>query len=371
MRLATFNVENMFERPKAMNMDTWAEGKAILEDFKRLNELIQEPEYSEGIKTELLEVMKRNKGLVANGESKYMRLRGIRGDFIKRPRNKPAEIVAAGRGDWIGWFELIKESVKETATENTGRVIGLLSTDVLCVVEAENRIVLKRFSQDVLPKVEVEPFAHIMLIDGNDDRGIDVGLMSKREYSIVRMLSHVDDEDDEGTIFSRDCAEYEIQTAQNKRLLLLINHFKSKGYGKPEETAAKRLRQALRVRKIYEERINAGYEYVAIAGDLNETPEKQPMDPLVRDGSTLTDIMTHPKFRGDGRPGTYGNGTQSGKLDYILMSPKLSEKVIKGGIERQGVWGGKNGTLFPHLPSIKTLKDAASDHAALWVDLSI
>ena len=93
MRLATFNVENMFERPKAMNLDTWAEGKAILEDFKRLNELIQEPEYSEGIKTELLEVMKRNKGLVANGESKYMRLRDIRGDFIKRPRNKPAEIV--------------------------------------------------------------------------------------------------------------------------------------------------------------------------------------------------------------------------------------------------------------------------------------
>ena len=53
------------------------------------------------------------------------------------------------------------------------------------------------------------------------------------------------------------------------------------------------------------------------------------------------------------------------------MSPKLSEKVIKGGIERQGVWGGKNGSLFPHLPSIKTLKDAASDHAALWVDLNI
>jgi hypothetical protein len=35
MRLATFNVENMFERAKAMNLDTWDEGKSVLEDFQR------------------------------------------------------------------------------------------------------------------------------------------------------------------------------------------------------------------------------------------------------------------------------------------------------------------------------------------------
>jgi hypothetical protein len=95
------------------------------------------------------------------------------------------------------------------------------------------------------------------------------------------------------------------------------------------------------------------------------------MDPLIRNGSTLTDIMSYSKFQGDGRPGTHGNGTKSAKLDYILMSPKLSGKVIMGGIERQGVWGGKNGTLFPHLPTMKKAEDAASDHAALWVDLGI
>lgn len=56
-----------------------------------------------------------------------------------------------------------------------------------------------------------------MLIDGNDDRGIDVGIMLKEEYRIVRMLSHVDDKDDEGIVFSRDCAEYEIKTPQGTR----------------------------------------------------------------------------------------------------------------------------------------------------------
>lgn len=53
------------------------------------------------------------------------------------------------------------------------------------------------------------------------------------------------------------------------------------------------------------------------------------------------------------------------------MSPELVKKVRQGGIERRGVGEGKNGNLFPHFPEIKTVKDAASDHAALWVDIDI
>jgi endonuclease/exonuclease/phosphatase family metal-dependent hydrolase len=371
MRLATFNVESLFERAKAMKQDTWAKGKPALEDFKRLNELIQEPVYSDEIKSELLNIMKRHEGLLTQSLSKFMRLRRIRGNFLKKPKGKPVEIVANGRGDWIGWFELEREPVKETATDNIARIIGLLDADVLCVVEAEDRVSLKHFNEDVLPKVNVAPFNHVMLIDGNDDRGIDVGIMTKQGYEIVRMLSHVDDKDDRGVIFSRDCAEYEIKTVQGNTLLLLINHFKSKGYGDFAEAAAKRQRQAKRVRAIYEERIRGGYDYIAVVGDLNSSPDEPPMAPLIREGATLTDIMVHPKFEGDGRPGTHGNGDKSSKFDYILMSPKLSTKVIEGKIERRGVWGGKNGTLFPHLETIKMKTDAASDHAALQVVLDI
>jgi endonuclease/exonuclease/phosphatase family metal-dependent hydrolase len=371
MRVATFNVENMFQRAKAMNLDTWADGKAILQDYKDLSELIQEPQYSAAIKSKLLKIMNRHKGLIANEQSKFILLRRVRGKFVTRPKGKPAEIVAKGRSDWIGWFELTKEPVKETATENTARIIDLVNADVLCVVEAEDRTGLKRFNQDVLPTVGVGVFDHVMLIDGNDDRGIDVGIMTKQPCNIVQLRSHVDDNDAQGTIFSRDCAEYEIETPKGNTLLVLVNHFKSKGYGKAAQSAAKRLRQSTRVRAIYDQRINDGYDYVAVVGDLNETPDASPMDPLIRNQSPLTDIMVHPKFQTDGRPGTHANGTKSGKLDYILMSPKLSVQVKDGGIERRGVWGGKNGTLFPHLPTMQTAVDAASDHAALWADLDI
>jgi endonuclease/exonuclease/phosphatase family metal-dependent hydrolase len=242
-----------------------------------------------------------------------------------------------------------------------------VDADVMCIVETENRIALNRFNEVVVPKVGGQAYGHVMVIDGNDDRGIDVGIMTRQGFAIKSIVSHVDDDN---KVFSRDCPEYTIKTPSGRTLLVMVNHFKSKGYGSQASSNAKRLKQAQKVRDIYDERIKQGYNYVAIAGDLNDTPDSWPLEPLLEDGE-LVDVMAHAKFSGDGRPGTHGNGTKSGKLDYILMSPKLAGKVQAAGIERRGVWGGKHGTLFPHFAEIVAEKDAASDHAALWVDLSI
>jgi endonuclease/exonuclease/phosphatase family metal-dependent hydrolase len=372
MRLATFNVENMFERSSIMNLLTWVEGKTVLEDFARLTELIQMQEYSEDDKQEMLDLMKRNKGLFSrNEESKYIRLRVIRGKFLKRPKSGPVEIVANGRNDWIGWFELKTEPIKETAINNTGRVIHTVNADVFCMIEVDNRIALKRFNDTVIPKVGGQKYDHVMLIDGNDNRGIDVGIMTRQSFDIQSIVTHVDDMDGENYIFSRDCPEYKIRTPLGNTLLVLVNHFKSKGYGSSVENDSKRTRQANRVGDIYQERLNQGFEFIAIVGDLNDTPTSLPLQQLLGSELGLVDIMNHNKFTGDGRPGTFGTGSASKKLDYILMSPQLASKVHQGSIERRGVWGGINGTIFPHFPQIKSAKDAASDHAALWVDLNL
>ena len=371
MRLATYNVENLFDRAKAMNLENWKDGSAVLADHKRLNDLIQKKDYTDAVKAKLLEIMGRQPKLLTTGQSDFICLREIREKLFKRQtKTRPAEILPAGRVDWIGWFELKTEPVTETAVDNTARVIGLLNADVLCVVEAEDRTGLKRFNETVLPTVGVAPYEHVMLIDGNDERGIDVGILCRRGFQITGMCSHVDDMDGTGRIFSRDCAEFEIDTPSGNSFRVMVNHFKSKGYGDPKKSAEKRLRQATRVRELYDGRLKQN-EFIAVVGDLNETPDEAPMDPLIRKGSSLTDIMTHSKFVSDGRPGTYGTGTKSGKLDYLLMSPKLSAKVASGGIERKGVWAGKNGTVFPHLPEVKAAVDAASDHAALFVDVDL
>ena len=104
---------------------------------------------------------------------------------------------------------------------------------------------------------------------------------------------------------------------------------------------------------------------------MNDTPDSDPLSPLLGNGSDLKDITEHPAFESDGRPGTYKNGTASNKIDYLLLSPALFEKVTGGKIFRKGVWGGKHGDIFPHYDEMTEEIHAASDHAAIYADIEM
>jgi endonuclease/exonuclease/phosphatase family metal-dependent hydrolase len=369
MRLAVFNVENLFSRARALNMDTWEEGKPILNEFSKLNTRLQKETYTAADKTAILESLDAL-GLKKSDESTFVILRQNRGKLVKRPQSGPPQIVAEGRGDWIGWLELKKEAVNEIATRMTARVVKDLNADVLAVVEAEDRIALKHFNEQLLQPGNAD-FEGIMLIDGNDERGIDVGIFSKPTYTFDWIVSHVDDKESGNRIFSRDCPEYLVNTPQGNQVLVMVNHLKSKGFGGAASSNARRKSQAKRIREVYEERLAEGYKHIAVVGDLNDTPTSDPLSPLLGGGSTLKDISEHPNYIDDGRPGTYRNGTASNKIDYILLSPKLFELVMTAGVERRGVWGGTHGTLFPHYDEMEREEHAASDHAALWVEMNI
>lgn len=312
-------------------------------------------------------------GLLRSDAAKFAVLRQIRGQLVKRPRApKPVEVIADGRADWIGWVDLIKEKVDELAMTHTARVILDVDADVMAVVEAESRIALKHFTDAGVVDADGAPvFPRVMLIDGNDERGIDVGLLTKTRHQIVTIVSHVDDADADGQrIFGRDCPEYTVELDGGTRLTLLVNHFKSKGYGRPADNDARRRRQSQRVAEIYRALIDAGQPNVVVLGDLNDTPDSDPLAPLLAD-TDLRDITEHATFISDGRPGTYANGTASQKIDYLLLSPALFGKVVGGAIFRKGVWGGKNGTLFPHYDTMTRASHAGSDHAAIYADLDL
>jgi hypothetical protein len=63
--------------------------------------------------------------------------------------------------------------------------------------------------------------------------------------------------------------------------------------------------------------------------------------------------------------------SRAARLVYILLSPALVNKVTAAGVFRQGVWGGKAGTLFPHNPTMSEQVHQASDHAALFADIAL
>ena len=41
MRFATFNLENLFARPRVFNLETWKQGEPILKAFAEFNALIE------------------------------------------------------------------------------------------------------------------------------------------------------------------------------------------------------------------------------------------------------------------------------------------------------------------------------------------
>src|SRR5687767_8503555 len=146
MILATFNVENLFQRAAAFNEDLQT-SLIVLADLKRLNELIDTAVYTQAIKDELIAIMDKQHngqplypGLKTQGDSPFIRLRESRGDrlMIKR-NNEPWAVRVNGRAGWVGWFELEREPIAEAATLNTARIIKLLRADVLAIVEAEDR----------------------------------------------------------------------------------------------------------------------------------------------------------------------------------------------------------------------------------------
>lgn len=371
MRIASFNVENLFSRVRAMRLENWEEGREVLAEYSQLTTILQAPVYTEEDKREILAGIERL-GLAQSDGSDFVRLRQNRGRLLRRSSSGGVEVEAGGRGDWVGWLELKREAVEEISVEMTARVIQDVGADVLGAVEAEDRIALIRFNEQLLRPAGAPYDGGIMLIDGNDERGIDVGLLTKPGHRIERIVSHVDDTEENGSrVFSRDCPEFTVRVGEGDSVLVLVKHFKSKGYGSQAASDAKRKSQARRVREVYEQRRAQGVDLICVLGDLNDTPESEPLRPLLGEGSDLRGISEHPLYTDDGRPGTYDNGTRSNKIDYVLLSPALFEGVTAGGVWRKGVWGGKNGTLFPHYEEMKNPVDAASDHAAIWADVDL
>lgn len=369
MRIASFNVENLFQRARALDPANWEAGRPALEHQARLNAVLGRPEYADDDKAEIVDLLDAL-GLSASDAGPLAVLRQNRGRLLTRHPDGQVEITASGRADWVGWVELTKGPVDELSTRHTGQVISDLAPDVLGTVEVEDRPTLKTFSEVLLPAVQAPAYGHAMVIDGNDFRGIDVGVLLKEGHAITSMVSHVDDIDDEGTIFSRDCPEYLIEGPQGSRVLLLVNHLKSKGFGSQRANNARRRRQAVRVAEIYEAARAAGEDHVAVIGDFNDTPDSEALRPLLGE-TDLRDITESPRFTSDGRPGTFRNGTKGNKIDYVLLSPALFAAASGGGIYRKGVWGGKNGTLWEHYPDMSGPHQAASDHAVIWADVDV
>lgn len=255
--------------------------------------------------------------------NKHLEFRKLRGTLLALRADRYT-VVANGRADWVGWVELKEKEVNDRAILNTARVIAAVNADIIVLVEVEDRPGLQKFHNNVLLPLLKETgrtgYPYLLLIDGNDERGIDVGILSR--FPITDISTHVFDLPGAPPIFSRDCAEYFIEVpGLADRLLVMANHFASKG-SDPTGTR-RRAPQARRVKDIVDQRLAQGFTHVIVAGDLNDEPDSASLAPLLQ-GSPLKDAIHAFAAQIDPtgkRLGTYDTG--KAQLDYLLLSAPL------------------------------------------------
>lgn len=106
MRLATYNVQNLFRRAKVLNLNTTAAAKAVLDDVQRLNELIGKAAYSSQDKEDIKALLMKHD--VENEDVRPFFIQQVRGKLYSQKAGTPLGKTdirrsrRAGRGDWDG-----------------------------------------------------------------------------------------------------------------------------------------------------------------------------------------------------------------------------------------------------------------------------
>lgn len=307
----------------------------------------------------------------------------------------------------------------------TAQAIAELDADILCLQEVDSIDALNAFERGYLFKMMGEDYGRKFLIEGNDNRGIDVAIMMRERTADGERIEFVDikshaavtyrdfalysDElirleiKPDDRIFKRDCLEVDVKIG-GKPITIYVVHFKSMqgprelGDGR-SSTMPVRIAEAKAVRKIISDRFGAELDKAsfAICGDMNDYQERVDVSgskragftffPVPEERSALTELSadgfavnvmkrrdpldrwTHFHTRGP-------EERHLCQLDYIWLSSSLaaSNPNAKPDIVRAGQ---PYRTIFPpgqdeqRFPRVGWDRPKASDHCPIVVSLDL
>jgi endonuclease/exonuclease/phosphatase family metal-dependent hydrolase len=245
--------------------------------------------------------------------------------------------------------------------------IKAIDVDVLALQEVENIEALEEFVEEQA----LRDYRHRVLVEGNDERLIDVALLSKLPLGAVTSWRQrtYRNRAGERPIFSRDLLEVEILDERRRRVLftLLNNHLKSKLARSEDEVREgnlRRQRQVETIAAIAEER-RLGHRLVVL-GDMNDTPVSRPLRGLRDLG--LVDALTDPDESGGPYPPDDPTPPQTkawthrfraeGRTDYelfdqIWLTTDLARRQTGAWIHRRTRRGGDASDHDPPYVSLR------------------
>jgi len=372
VKIATFNVENLFSRPLAMNFDDTSIGDAIITNYAELTTLLNRTTYDQPTRRKIEALL--NDATTYNGKKfpYYLEFNETRRRVFGKRRRTGKYFVrnnVAGRDDWRGAIRLKRAVFNNKTLDNTARVIETVNADVMALVEVENRPVLDEFNGKVITRSK--RYDYDMLIDGNDKRGIDVALLSRLPLGDIRSHIHDTYANSWRTIFSRDCLEASVMLPDGRPLWILVNHFVSKYRGDTPAKKRRRKSQADRVAEILK-RFDLRRDLVVVCGDFNDVKKAGgPLSGLL-DLRHLHDVLDR-DFGNDPRQRWtyYFNDFQ--QIDYLLASTALHDRMREAGVERRGIFELDRVTngAEQRFSQITHQTNSASDHGAVWASFDL
>jgi endonuclease/exonuclease/phosphatase family metal-dependent hydrolase len=288
--------------------------------------------------------------------------------------------IASREGD------LVSYATTDIQRNNTAMAIVDSQPDVLVVQEVENLYTLRNFNHEYLD----DYFDQMILVDGNDPRGIDVGILVKREIGrVVAVRSHMDDLRPnastlirsarrqfgymaEGAMFSRDCLEVDIDVG-GKVITILANHLKAQD--RTPQSVDRRREQAEAVATIVTQNIATG-RFPIVMGDLNYDTKlhvkngdnDKSLDPLVFHPSLADPFSALPAA--EQWTHFYESGKDVSRLDYILPDERLT---VRGPptVIRKGLSTKCKAYTGPRYATIGPKHTEASDHCPVTIEIEV
>ncbi len=210
------------------------------------------------------------------------------GEIEEYKKNEPPKVTFKNGYLVRKYYGKVVKGKKPDDTVRLAKRIKNMKVDILAVQEVENKDILKDFNnnENYLNKY----FKYCILIEGNDNRLIDVGLMSKYPIGEIRSYQKwIHPKNRNEPIFRRDLLQVEILSKDLTHLFwVFVVHLKSKlslekdPIKKQEEikkSAITRKLEAESIRDIINTRINNNDLYF-LCGDFNDIEESDALTPI-------------------------------------------------------------------------------------------
>jgi len=375
MKLATFNIQNLFHRDRSNSERTF--GKCMSDWVRELDDLLKNNHRHES-NAERIQELSFLLGFDKTFHQPYAVMRRRAGFLFLKGKNYSKELAANEITDWSGWVSLQTVPIKTLAVKNKARVIAEIDPDILLLQEIEDRASLEEFNQEFLPEMGCSPFDEIFVVQGNDKHGLEMAIMTKNGYRLQSIRSHIYDYEKNGNpLFKKDLLEYEVMTPSGTTCHLISAYFQERKVD-IHKTDCIRKAQAKKVAELYKGLQEDGKTNISIAGTLNDVPYSDCLSPLLRD-TDLRDITKHPSFNVDidkgkdasyFRLGAYRMGVNIKQKDYLLLSPELFGKAEAGGLNRKAIWPLEK-PMWSVYSTVQEKSQEASGHPALWADIKI